>query len=128
VETGSVTIKTATVAGTPLEYSERGEGEPLLLVHAGVFADWFVPLAASRTLDGFRVIRVRRAGRGGHHRRGLSRRYAPCRVDGHPATSKTIRIPFCVVFTFTADDKLKAEFAYYDRLSIMSQLGVMAVA
>ena len=47
---------------------------------------------------------------------------------GIPATSKTIRIPFCVVFTFTADDKLKAEFAYFDRLSIMSQLGVMAVA
>src|SRR3954471_671353 len=52
------------VAGAEIEYSERGEGEPLLLVHAGVFADWFVPLAASQTLDGFRVIRVRRAGYG----------------------------------------------------------------
>jgi pimeloyl-ACP methyl ester carboxylesterase len=51
-------------AGAEIQYSERGEGEPLLLVHAGVFADWFVPLAASRTLDGFRVIRVRRAGYG----------------------------------------------------------------
>jgi pimeloyl-ACP methyl ester carboxylesterase len=64
VGTGSETIKTATVAGTTIEYSERGEGEPLLLVHAGVFADWFVPLAASHTLDGFRIIRVRRAGYG----------------------------------------------------------------
>jgi len=52
------------VAGAEIEYSERGEGEPLLLVHAGVFADWFVPLAASQTLDGFRVVRVRRAGYG----------------------------------------------------------------
>jgi pimeloyl-ACP methyl ester carboxylesterase len=54
------------VAGTTIEYSDRGEGDPLLLVHAGVFADWFVPLAASHTLDGFRVIRVRRAGYGAH--------------------------------------------------------------
>jgi len=47
-----------------LEYTERGYGESLLLVHAGVFGDWFAPLSASRTLDGFRVIRVRRAGYG----------------------------------------------------------------
>jgi pimeloyl-ACP methyl ester carboxylesterase len=64
VRTAPETIKTAVVAGTTIEYSERGEGDPLLLVHAGVFADWFVPLAASQTLDGFRVIRVRRAGYG----------------------------------------------------------------
>ena len=64
MRTGSETIRTAMVGGTTIEYSERGEGEPLLLVHAGVFADWFVPLAASQTLDGFRVIRVRRAGYG----------------------------------------------------------------
>ena len=36
----------------------------MVLVHAGVFSDWFVPLAASHTLDGFRVVRVRRAGYG----------------------------------------------------------------
>ena len=47
-----------------IEYCERGAGEPLLLVHAGVFANWFVPMAASRVLEGFRVIRVRRAGYG----------------------------------------------------------------
>ncbi len=47
-----------------IEYCEHGQGEPLVLVHAGVFADWFVPLAASQTLNGFRVIRVRRAGYG----------------------------------------------------------------
>jgi hypothetical protein len=47
VRTSSETIKTAMVAGSAIEYSDRGEGEPLLLVHAGVFADWFLPLAAN---------------------------------------------------------------------------------
>ena len=60
----SEAVKVVTVAGTEIEYSECGAGEPLLLVHAGVFADWFVPLAASPALDGFRIIRVRRAGYG----------------------------------------------------------------
>ncbi len=52
------------LGGAEIEYSERGRGEPILLVHGGVFADWFLPLSASSTLDGFRVIRVRRAGYG----------------------------------------------------------------
>ena len=52
------------VGETGLEYAERGEGEPLLLVHAGGFANWFALLTGSSTLDGFRVIRVRRAGYG----------------------------------------------------------------
>jgi pimeloyl-ACP methyl ester carboxylesterase len=47
-----------------IEYSDRGAGEPIVLVHAGVFGDWFLPLSTSPTLDGFRVIRVRRAGYG----------------------------------------------------------------
>lgn len=47
---------------TEIEYSERGTGEPVLLIHAGVFADWFAALAASPVLDGFRVIRMHRAG------------------------------------------------------------------
>jgi pimeloyl-ACP methyl ester carboxylesterase len=47
-----------------IEYSERGKGEALLLVHGGVFADWFLPMAGSHTLDDFRVIRVCRAGYG----------------------------------------------------------------
>jgi pimeloyl-ACP methyl ester carboxylesterase len=55
-------MQTFRVAGAEIEYSDRGEGQPLLLIHAGVFADWFVPLASSPMLEGFRVIRVRRAG------------------------------------------------------------------
>src|SRR5215469_4458386 len=47
-----------------IEYSVHGQGEPLLLVHGGVFADWFVPLATSQTLFGLTVFLVRRAGYG----------------------------------------------------------------
>ncbi|MGH9158582.1 MAG: alpha/beta fold hydrolase [Vicinamibacteraceae bacterium] len=50
------------VGGEEIEFSDTGTGEPVLLVHAGVFSDWFVPVAASIELDGCRVIRVRRAG------------------------------------------------------------------
>jgi pimeloyl-ACP methyl ester carboxylesterase len=49
-----------------ISYSDRGDGETVVLVHAGVFSDWFLPLSKSRTLDSFRVIRIRRAGYAGH--------------------------------------------------------------
>ena len=46
-----------------IEYSDSGgDGEPLLLVHAGVFADWFTPLVAEPALAGHRVISMVRAG------------------------------------------------------------------
>jgi hypothetical protein len=45
-----------------VEYSDRGEGEAILLVHAGVFGAWFAPLAADPPLDSFRRIRLIRAG------------------------------------------------------------------
>ena len=53
-------------------YTDRGDGPPVLLIHAGVFADWFVPMATEPVLDRFRVVRLRRAGylegrRPGHH-------------------------------------------------------------
>jgi pimeloyl-ACP methyl ester carboxylesterase len=47
-----------------IEYSVHGQGEPILFVHAGGFADWFRPMATSHTLSGFTVILVRRAGYG----------------------------------------------------------------
>lgn len=48
---------------TTVEFTDTGgAGRPLLLVHAGVFADWFAPLAASPKLASRRIIRVRRAG------------------------------------------------------------------
>jgi pimeloyl-ACP methyl ester carboxylesterase len=39
-----------------------GDGEPLLLIHAGGFADWFTPLTTTPTLHRYRVIRLVRAG------------------------------------------------------------------
>lgn len=58
------TMQRVSVGDDEIEYSDSGSGEPIVLVHAGVFGDWFLPLSESRVLDGFRVIRVRRAGYG----------------------------------------------------------------
>jgi steroid delta-isomerase-like uncharacterized protein len=43
---------------------------------------------------------------------------------GIPATGKSVRFPLCAVFTFAPDDKIEAEIVYYDRLTVLSQLGV----
>lgn len=45
-------------------YCDGGRGEPILLVHAGVFSDWFGPLSLQLPRDRFRVVRLRRAGYG----------------------------------------------------------------
>ena len=47
-----------------LDYDERGAGEAVCLVHAGVFSAWFAPLFEQPALDGFRVIRPVRPGYG----------------------------------------------------------------
>src|SRR5262245_30912875 len=52
------------VDGGEMEYMERGQGEAVFLVHAGVFSDWFRLVGESRKLDGFRVVLLRRAGYG----------------------------------------------------------------
>lgn len=57
---------TLPVDAAEIEYSDRGAGTPVVLVHAGVFSDWFLPVSESRVLDdAFRVVRVRRAGYAG---------------------------------------------------------------
>jgi pimeloyl-ACP methyl ester carboxylesterase len=48
-----------------MHYEERGTGEVVCLVHAGVFSSWFAPLFTEPVLDGFRVIRLVRRGYGG---------------------------------------------------------------
>ena len=47
-----------------LDYDERGAGEVVCLVHAGVFGEWFAPLFEQPALDGFRVLRPIRPGYG----------------------------------------------------------------
>jgi len=47
------------VDGGLLRYEDRGgTGDALLLVHAGVFSGWFIPLAKRPHLDGLRVVRA----------------------------------------------------------------------
>ena len=54
------------VDGGLLRYEDRdNDRDVILLLHAGVFSSWFVPLAACPELDDFRVIRVVRAGYAG---------------------------------------------------------------
>lgn len=55
-------LHTIDVDGVELEYADIGAGEPVLLIHGGVFADWFVPVAVDPALADHRVIRARRAG------------------------------------------------------------------
>ena len=43
---------------------------------------------------------------------------------GIAPTGRKVSIPICAVFTFTDDDRIKSEIAYYDRLTILEQLGV----
>ena len=59
---GTETLVRLNLPEATLEYSDRGAGLAVVLVHAGMVADWFAPVAARAELDGFRVIRVRRAG------------------------------------------------------------------
>ena len=44
---------------------------------------------------------------------------------GIQPAGKCVAVPFCAIFTFTEDNRLKAEVVYYDRLSFLSQLGVL---
>ncbi|HEX3305626.1 MAG TPA: hypothetical protein VHS32_05215 [Streptosporangiaceae bacterium] len=52
------------VGDVQLQCWERGDGPTILLVHASLFGDWFAPVFDEPALDGFRVIRVHRAGYG----------------------------------------------------------------
>lgn len=56
-------VQRLALSDATIEYADNGgPGRPLLLVHAGVFADWFLPLAALPELAERRVVRIRRAG------------------------------------------------------------------
>jgi steroid delta-isomerase-like uncharacterized protein len=44
---------------------------------------------------------------------------------GLPATGKRVEIPLCGVYTFSADDRLGGEKIYYDRATVLRQLGVL---
>lgn len=57
------------VDGLELEYESRGSGEPVVLIHAGIFADWFKPLLEEAALTGrYRVVSYHRTGYAGSGR------------------------------------------------------------
>jgi pimeloyl-ACP methyl ester carboxylesterase len=56
------------VGDVQLQCWDRGDGPTVLLVHAGVYGDWFAPVFDEPALDGFRVVRVHRAGYGASSR------------------------------------------------------------
>lgn len=43
---------------------------------------------------------------------------------GLPATGRRVEIPLCGVYTFDANDRLAGERIYYDRATVLRQLGV----
>lgn len=43
---------------------------------------------------------------------------------GVPATAKPLRFPLVAVYTFTDDDRLAGERIYYDRATVLRQLGL----
>jgi hypothetical protein len=45
-------------------------------------------------------------------------------VEGYPSDRQVRSIPAVRVFTFAEDDKIQAEIVYYDRLTVLTQLGV----
>ncbi len=59
-----------TIDGVRLAYEVHGDGEPVVLIHAGVIADFFAPLMGRPELSGYRLVRYHRAGYGSSDRAG----------------------------------------------------------
>ena len=43
---------------------------------------------------------------------------------GLPATGRRVEVPLCGIYTFDAEDRLAGERIYYDRATVLRQLGV----
>ena len=44
---------------------------------------------------------------------------------GIAATGRRVEFPVCAVFTFDETDRIEAEIVYFDRMTVLAQLGVM---
>jgi pimeloyl-ACP methyl ester carboxylesterase len=63
---GAQTWQRAAFEGVELEYRTIGDGEPIVFVHAGVFADWFEPLMRETSLaNRYRLVTYHRVGYAG---------------------------------------------------------------
>jgi pimeloyl-ACP methyl ester carboxylesterase len=59
----------AEIHGLALQYEVHGDGEPVLLIHPGIFADWFTPLLQEPALAGrYQLVHYHRVGCGGSSR------------------------------------------------------------
>jgi steroid delta-isomerase-like uncharacterized protein len=45
---------------------------------------------------------------------------------GLPATGRGFRFPLCAIFTFDSEDRLAGEKIYYDRVTVLRQIGVLS--
>ncbi len=70
---GLTKMELAVLDGIQLEYEICGVGEPVILVHAGVFGEWFKPLMDEPALTSrYRMVRYHRVGySGSSHLQGL---------------------------------------------------------
>jgi pimeloyl-ACP methyl ester carboxylesterase len=74
----------AALDGIELEYKIQGSGEPVVLIHPGHFADWFMPLLAEPALaDRYRLLTYHRVGCAGsspiHGAVSLAQQASHCR-------------------------------------------------
>lgn len=76
----------ARVDGVELEYEIHGDGEPVLLIHPGIFADWFSPLFEQPSLASrYRLIHYHRVGC-----MGSSRLAGPVSLARHAAHARLL--------------------------------------
>lgn len=61
-------VATAVLNGVSLAYEERGDGEPVVLIHLAFYADCFAPLMNEPAMNGYRLIRYHRRGSGNSSR------------------------------------------------------------
>jgi pimeloyl-ACP methyl ester carboxylesterase len=77
-------LERAVLDGLELEYEVHGAGEPIMLLHAGVCAEWFKPLLKEPALaGGYRVVRYHRVGYAGSGLAGpvsIAQQAAHCRL------------------------------------------------
>lgn len=78
-------MEKADLDGIELEYEIQGAGEPVVLMHAGVCADFFKPLMEISALTGqYLVVRYHRVGYAGSHRMAgavsIAHQAAHCRL------------------------------------------------
>ena len=69
-----------------LEYELHGAGEPVLLIHPGIFADWFTPLLGQETLiSRYRLVHYHRVGSA-----GSSRVAGPMTIARHARDARSV--------------------------------------